>query len=212
MSEELREAFVNMREEESVRIAKDLLDQGTDPLEVLEDCRQAMKIVGDRFEADEYFIPELILAGEILRQISDLAKPLLTREIEPQRRGKIVFGTVEGDIHDIAKDIVVFMLEANGFEVFDLGIDVPPQRFVEAVTDTNAPVLGLSGFLHLASESMKRTVDALREAGLREEVKVMIGGGQINEFLREYTGADAWGNTAMQAVTLATEWTTDGGN
>jgi methanogenic corrinoid protein MtbC1 len=212
VSKELIEAFSGIREEEAVRIARDLLAQGSDPLQLLDDCRQAMRIVGDRFEAGEYYMPELVLSGEILRQISELTKPLLSQEYSPRRRARIVFGTVEGDIHDLAKDIVVFMLEVNGYEVIDLGIDVPPERFVEALREAQAPIVGMSGFLHLASVSMKRTVDALKEAGLRDQVRVMIGGGQIDEVIREYTGADAWGNNAMQAVSLANRWTEERGH
>jgi 5-methyltetrahydrofolate--homocysteine methyltransferase len=119
--------------------------------------------------------------------------------------GKVVIGTVEGDIHDIAKDIVTFMLDLNGFEVTDLGVDVPPAKFVEAVQETGASVVGLSGFLTLAFDPMKETVAALRDADL--DVKIMIGGGQIDEQIREYTKADAYGHDAMAAVALAKEWT-----
>ena len=126
--------------------------------------------------------------------------------MEPKHRGKIVFGTVEGDIHDIGKDIVALMLDIHGFEVYDLGVDVQPAQFVAKLKETKAPILGLSGFLHVASQSMKCTIEALVEAGLRDQVKVMIGGGQINEHLKQYTGADGWGNDATMAVSLAEEW------
>jgi methanogenic corrinoid protein MtbC1 len=122
-----------------------------------------------------------------------------------EKLGKIVIGTVEGDIHDIAKDIVTFMLDLNGFEVTDLGVDVPPAKFVEAVKQTGAKIVGLSGFLTLAFDPMKDTVKALKGAGLTD-VKVMIGGGQIDENIRQYTGADAYGKDAMAAVALAKEW------
>jgi 5-methyltetrahydrofolate--homocysteine methyltransferase len=115
-------------------------------------------------------------------------------------------GTVQGDIHDIAKDIVVFMLDLNGFEVTDLGVDVPPAKFVETVQETGAKIVGLSGFLTLAYDPMKETVAALKEAGF-EDVKVMIGGGQVDENIRQYTGADAYGKDAMAAVALAKDWT-----
>ena len=146
----------------------------------------------------------------MLRQISDMVKPMLKGEIETQRLGKVVIGTVEGDIHDIGKDIVVFMLDVNGFEVIDLGIDVPGQKFVDAIKESEAPVVGLSGFLTLAFDSMKNTVEAISEAGLRDKVKIMIGGGQIDEEVREYTGADAFGSDAMEAVSLTKKWI--GGN
>jgi 5-methyltetrahydrofolate--homocysteine methyltransferase len=124
---------------------------------------------------------------------------------ESKKLGKIVLGTVQGDIHDIAKDIVAFMLDINGFDVTDLGVDVPPARFVEAVKQTGAKIVGLSGFLTLAYDPMKYTVQALKDAGL-SDVKVMIGGGQIDEQIRQYTGADAYGKDAMAAVSIAQSW------
>jgi methanogenic corrinoid protein MtbC1 len=123
-----------------------------------------------------------------------------------KKTGKVVLGTVQGDIHNIAKDIVGFMLDVNGFEVSDLGVDVAPARFVEAVRQTGAKIVGLSGFLTLAFDPMKDTIKALKDAGMAD-VKVMIGGGQIDEQVKEFTGADAWGKDAMTAVTLAKEWT-----
>ena len=206
MSQELIDAITEMREEDALSIAKQMLASGSKPLEVLEACRQAMGIIGKRFETGDCFIPELILAGEILGQITAVVKPLMHKGgEEAQKLGKIVFGTVQGDIHDIAKDIVVFMLDINGFEVTDLGVDVPPAKFVEAVQQTGATMVGLSGFLTLAYDPMKETVAALKAAGLKD-VKVMIGGGQIDEQIRQYTGADAYGKDAMAAVALAQSW------
>jgi 5-methyltetrahydrofolate--homocysteine methyltransferase len=164
-----------------------------------------MDVIGVRFERGEAFIPELVLAGEMMTQISAKLKPHMTQEAATEKLGKVVIGTVEGDIHDIAKDIVAFMLDINGFEVTDLGVDVPPAKFVEAVKQTGAKIVGLSGFLTLAYEPMKQTVAALRAAGLND-VKVMVGGGQVDENIQAYTGSDAWGRDAMDAVSLATEW------
>ncbi|MEM2254860.1 MAG: cobalamin-dependent protein, partial [Candidatus Bathyarchaeia archaeon] len=120
--------------------------------------------------------------------------------------GKVVIGTVAGDIHDIGLDIVAFMLEINGFEVYNLGVDVPPEKFVEKIKETGAPIVGLSGFLTIAFDSMKQTVEAIKKAGLRDKVKIMIGGGQITEEVRQYVGADAYGKDAMEAVALAKKW------
>jgi methanogenic corrinoid protein MtbC1 len=207
MSQKLIDAIIDMREEDALKITDDMLESGADPLDVLEACRQAMEVVGQRFEEGDCFVPELILAGEVFKQISEKIKPLMQEEAgKAEKRGKVVIGTVEGDIHDIAKDIVVFMLDVNGFEVTDLGVDVPPARFVEAAQETGAGIVGLSGFLTLAYDPMKATVEALKDAGL-EDVKVMIGGGQVDEQIRQYTGADAFGRDAMTAVTLARQWT-----
>ncbi len=205
MSQELINAITDMREDDVLKITHALLDGGASPLEVLDACRQAMEVIGQRFETGEAFIPELILAGEMMTAVSDVIKPRLAEEAAEEKLGKIVIGTVEGDIHDIAKDIVAFMLEINGFEVTDLGVDVPSAKFVEAVQATGATIVGLSGFLTLAYDPMKETVAALRDNGLA--VKIMIGGGQIDEQIREYTGADAYGRDAMAAVALAKEWT-----
>jgi len=205
MSQELIQAITEMREDDALKITQQMLDGGKDPLEVLEACRQAMEVIGKRFESGDCFIPELILAGEMLRQVSDLIKPRLQKEAAQKKHGKVVIGTVEGDIHDIAKDIVAFMLDVNGFEVTDLGVDVPPAKFVEATKETGAKVVALSGFLTLAYDPMKATVEALKAAGLKD-VKVMIGGGQIDEQIRQFTGADGWGRDAMAAVKMANEW------
>ena len=205
MSQELITAITEMREADALKLTRDLLDKGTDPISVLDDCRSAMTIIGDRFEAGDCFIPELILAGEMLSQIAAIVKPRIATDTSAAKMGKIVLGTVEGDIHDIAKDIVGFMLDLNGMEVIDLGVDVPPARFVEAVKANGATMVGLSGFLTLAYDPMKATVEALKAAGLTD-VKVMIGGGQIDEQIREFTGADAYGKDAMAAVALAKQW------
>lgn len=205
MSKILIDAITEMREEEVLKITNELIANGTPPVDILEDCRIAMGIIGERFEAGDCFVPELILAGEMLTQVSEIVKPLIQQESTTEKLGKVVIGTVEGDIHDIAKDIVTFMLDVNGFEVLDLGVDVPPAKFVTTVQETGAAIVGLSGFLTLAYEPMKATVQALKDAGLNN-VKVMIGGGQIDEQIRQYTGADAYGRDAMTAVTLAKGW------
>ena len=205
MSKELIKAITEMREEDAVTITNQLLDSGASPVDVLEACREAMSIIGMRFETGESFIPELILAGEILAQISAILKPRMQQAGENKKLGKIVLGTVQGDIHDIAKDIVGFMLDINGFEVTDLGVDVQPAKFVEVVKQSGAKIVALSGFLTLAFDPMKFTVQALKDAGLTD-VKVMIGGGQIDEQIRQYTGADAYGKDAMAAVAIAKSW------
>jgi methanogenic corrinoid protein MtbC1 len=205
MSQKLIDAIVEMREEDALNITDEMLEQGEDPFAILDACREAMDVIGKRFEAGDCFVPELILAGEMMKAITAKLKPVMAEEAEAEKLGKVVVGTVEGDIHDIAKDIVVFMLDINGFEVTDLGVDVSPQAFVEAVQKTGATIVGLSGFLTLAYDPMKATVEALKEAGL-DDVKVMIGGGQVDEQIREYAGADAYGRDAMAAVALANEW------
>jgi 5-methyltetrahydrofolate--homocysteine methyltransferase len=206
MSEELVRAIAEMKEEEAVQLVRDMLAKGVQPMAILDAARQAMDIIGQRYEKGIYFLPELMLAGEIMGQIAEILKPKLAESPEVRRLGKVLIGTVQGDIHDIGKNIVTFMLDANGFEVLDLGVDVPPQKFVEAVRDFQPQVVGLSGFLTLAFESMKETIQALEAAGLRDKVKVMIGGGSVDEHVRAYTGADAYGKDAVAGVSLAKKW------
>jgi methanogenic corrinoid protein MtbC1 len=206
MADDLVTILADLKEKEALEIVQNRLAAGDDPLGILDDARRGMETVGNRFENSEYFIPDLVYSGEILKEITDLVKPKLTKAAEVKRVGKVIIGTVSGDIHDIGKNIVTFMLDVNGFEVFDLGVDVPPQQFVDQVKETGATVVGLSGFLTLAFDSMKETVEAIGAAGLRDKVKVMIGGGQMNEDIRKYTGADAYGANAMAGVSLAKQW------
>jgi len=205
----LVELLSDLKEEEVLRICKERLDTGEDPLKILDESRKGLEIVGKRFADGEYFIPELIYSGEILRQINDIIKPKLQKEAKIERLAKVVLGTVAGDIHDIGLNIVDFMLDVNGFEVYNIGIDAPAQNFVDKIKETVAPIVGLSGFLTLAFDSMKETVEAIKAAGLRGNVKIMIGGGQIDEEVKEYTGADAYGRDAMVAVSLAKGWIGD---
>jgi methanogenic corrinoid protein MtbC1 len=206
MTKQLIKAITDFQEEEALKIVQDLLEKGTAPTEVLEACRKALDEIGKRFEEGAYFLPELILAGEMMNQITEIIKPKLAEVPEGERHGKVLIGTVEGDIHDIGKNVVSFMLDANGFEVLDLGVDVSPQKFVDAIKDFQPQVVGLSGFLTLAFDAMKNTVAAIQSAGLRDKVKIMIGGGQINEEIKEYAGADGFGKDAMAGVSLAKKW------
>ena len=206
MTEELTKAIAELEENEALRLTREKLDSGEDPQLILEESRKGMEVIGQRFSDGTYFLPELIYSAEILKEITEIVKPKLKGEEQKERMGKCIIGTVAGDIHDIGKDIVVFMLDVNGFEVYDLGVDVPPQTFVEKIKETGAPIVGLSGFLTLAFDSMKETVDAIKAAGLRDKVNIMIGGGQIDDDIRKYADADAFGLDAMAAVSLAKQW------
>ncbi|MFC2070944.1 B12-binding domain-containing protein [Chloroflexota bacterium] len=207
MAENLTDAIADLKENEAIKMTQDKLDGGTDPNAILMEAKKGMEVVGKRFADGEYFLPELIFSGEIFKEVAEIIKPKLKAEVQTERLGKCIVGTVAGDIHDIGKDIVVFMLDVSGFEVYDLGVDVPPQKFVDKINETGAPVVALSGFLTLAFDSMKDTVDAIKAAGLRDKVKIMIGGGQIDDEIKKYSGADAYGRDAMTGVALAKEWT-----
>jgi methanogenic corrinoid protein MtbC1 len=208
MSGELAKLLSDLKEPEALAFVEKALGDGVDPMELLGDAKEGMIIVGERFASEEYFIPDLVFSGEILKGIVKKLEPYFKAKEgeEGGRLGKVVIGTVAGDIHDIGKDLVVFMLDVNGFEVVDLGIDVPVQKFVDTIKETGSTVIGLSGFLTLAFDSMKETVEAIEKAGLRDKVKIMIGGGQINEQVRDFTGADAYGKDAVAAVQLTKGW------
>lgn len=200
MLQKLITAITEMNEKEAVAIAEKLLSNGTEALEMIEACQKAMEEIGKRFSSGECFIPELIFSGEIMKQISEKTEPYLKQGAVAKKHGKVIMATVEGDIHDIGKDIVTSMLDANGFDVLDLEVDVPVAKIVDAAKEFKPAVVGLSGLLTLAFDPMKATVSALEEEGLREKMKVMIGGGIIDEQVRQYTGADAFGINAMDAV------------
>jgi 5-methyltetrahydrofolate--homocysteine methyltransferase len=207
--QQLVEWLADMNEDDAVALAtKMLLEEKADPMRVLALCRTAMDIVGKRFEEGEYFLPELVLAGEMLENIGAIAKPLIVQNGDgpAKKLGKILIGTVHGDLHDIGKNIVTFMLDINGFDVKDIGVDVPVKTFIEEINAYQPDVVGLSGFLTLAFDSMKETIAAFEKEGMRAKFKIMIGGGQIDETVRSYTGADAFGVNAVEAVSLCRNW------
>ena len=208
MKEKLVTAIADMKEEEAMSLARAMLDKGEDPQAILDAGSRAMTLIGNRYDAGEYFLPELILAGDMMKQLGDLVKPKLGgKAAQTKPSGKVVIGTVAGDIHDIGKDVVAFMLDVNNFEVHDLGVDVSKENFVERIREVKPDVVGMSGFLTMAFDQMKHTVDAITEAGLRNGVRVMSGGSIMNEEAAEYVGADAYGADATTAVKLTKSWT-----
>ncbi len=206
MAKDLAKTLADLKEDEALDIVKEKLGAGADPLSILDEARRGMETVGKRFSDCQYFIPDLVYSGEILKKINEMVKPKLVKGGGEKKGSKVIIGTVAGDIHDIGKDIVVFMLDVSGFDVIDLGVDVPIQKFVDKIKESGAPIVGLSGFLTLAYDAMKQTIEAIKAAGLREKTKIMIGGGQITEEIMKYTGADAYGKDAVAGVTLARKW------
>jgi methanogenic corrinoid protein MtbC1 len=205
MSNQLATTISDLEEERVLKLVQERLDANDDPLAILADCREGMVLVGKRYESGDYYVSDLIMAGEIFKQANTLVSTKFQTD-SGATLGKVVIGTVKGDIHDIGKDLVVSLLKANNFEVLDLGVDVPPARFVEAVKNSRASVVGLSGLLTISFDSMKETIAALSTAGLRSMVKVMIGGGPVTEQVRNYVGADAMGADAPAAVALCNQW------
>jgi methylmalonyl-CoA mutase cobalamin-binding domain/chain len=207
LSEEFVKAIVDLDESKALELTRKRLEVGEDPLKILDDLTRAANIIGEKYEKGEFFIADLVMAGEILKEVSELVRPKL-KELGKVREpiGKLVIGTVQGDIHDIGKNIVVTMAEAAGFEVIDLGVDVSPEKFVEAIQKYNPDIVGMSGLLTLAIESMKKTVDAIKAAGLRDKVKIIIGGGRVDQYACEYVGADAWTTSAAIGIRIMLKW------
>ncbi|HME53988.1 MAG TPA: cobalamin-dependent protein [Candidatus Lokiarchaeia archaeon] len=205
--EGLVEAILEFDEDAVGTRVQQLMDAGVEPLQIAEIARQAMEKVGEMFQIKKLFLTELIMAGELLTSI--MKRLGFTSDANAQvqdSKGVVLLGTVAGDIHDIGKNIVANILVSNGFHVIDIGVDVPPVKFVEKVQEHEPGVVGLCGLLTVAFDSMKATIDALQEAGLREKIKVIIGGGAVDQKVCDYVGADAWGATASDAVRLCQEY------
>ncbi|MEM2740318.1 MAG: cobalamin-dependent protein [Candidatus Bathyarchaeia archaeon] len=207
LSEEFVRAILDLDETRALEIVRRRIEAGEDPLTILDDLTSVAERIGELYERGEFFIADLVMAGEIMKGVSELVRPKLL-ELGKRREvlGRLLIGTVEGDIHDIGKNIAVTMAEATGFEVVDLGVDVASQKFVDAIREYSPDIVGMSGLLTIAIESMKRTVDAIREAGLRDRVKIIIGGGRVDPYAKEYTGADAWTNSAAEGVRIMLRW------
>jgi len=199
----LYEAVVNGDNKAAAAITREALAANADPLELVnQQMIPAMAEVGRRFECEEYFVPELLLAARAMKGSLELIRPLLA-ERGAQPVGRVVIGTVKGDLHDIGKNLVASMLEGGGFEVIDLGADVSPERFVSTAQDKKADIVALSALLTVTMPSMKTTIEALRSAGLRDRVKVLIGGAPVTEEYAAQIGADGYGANAATAVPLA---------
>jgi methanogenic corrinoid protein MtbC1 len=205
MQYKISESLASLEREATVAAVTEALAAGTEPAAVLAACQDGMVQVGEKFSEGEYFISDLMLAADIFKEASTQLDIGITGGAAA-KGGAVVIGTVQGDIHNIGKDIVVSMLRAATYDVTDLGVDVPPERFVEAIKDTGAKVVGFSGLLTISFDSMKRAVAALNHAGLRDSVKVMVGGGPTDAAVCEYVGADGCGRDATDAIKLCKSW------
>lgn len=194
----IKELMAALDDEELLDLVEKKLNEGVSPVEIISECQEGMTEVGNQFAAGEMFVSDLMMAGAICKEVSDLCKPYM-KGVTAAKIGKVIMGTVKDDIHDIGKDIVCNMLEASGFEVIDLGVDVPAAAFVDALkANPDCKVLGLSCLLASCYGSIKATVDAVRTAGL--DTKIIIGGGPIDQSVVEYSGADAMGGAAQDTV------------
>ncbi|MGQ4911998.1 MAG: cobalamin B12-binding domain-containing protein [Candidatus Thorarchaeota archaeon] len=198
----LTKAMADLEDDAVMEILQKQLKDKRNPFAILQDLKDGMDIVGDMFSKGEYFLVELVMSADIFKRAMQILEPLLLEGMKGESKGKVVIGTVQGDVHYLGKSLVVAFLKCNGYEVYDLGEDVAPEKFVEELKRTGAPVLALSGLITTTHDVMRSTIDALKEAGLRDSVKVIIGGGDIDETIVEYTGADAFGKDAMSAVDL----------
>jgi len=199
---DLADALANLDEDEVRKLVREKIDAGAEPMSIIDECRKGMDIVGERYKSKDYFLSELIISGEMFKEAMAVVEPLLKGGREADPLSKMVLGTVKGDIHNIGKDIVATLLTAAGFEVYDLGIDVQPSALVEKLVETGAPILGMSGLLTPSFESMKETVKAVEAAGLRDKVRIIIGGGIVTEKVGEYVGADAFTNDGTEGVDI----------
>jgi len=199
----LHAAILDGDEKTALELTEQALTEGVHPVELISRWMiPAMDEVGRRFESQEYFVPELLLAGRAMKAALELLRPILA-STGAQPTGRVVIGTVKGDLHDIGKNMVSSMLEGAGFEVLDLGIDVPPQKFVNALAGGNVHILALSALLSVTMPEMKNTIDALTAAGLRDRIKVMVGGAPVTRAFAEEIGADGYGENASSAVSVA---------
>lgn len=201
MENRLIRAMADLDEEQTLSIVQKQIASGRSSIQIVEDCRKGVEIVGQRYSAGEYFLSDLIMSEEIFKGVMKLLEPSLVTP-NPPGGVPIVMGTVEGDIHDLGKNIVVYMLRSNGFQVHDLGVNVPPEKFVQAVNETGARILGLSVLLSFCVSSVKKVVDLLKEVGLRDKVKIVVGGYPVDRVVKEYTGADDYANDITQAIKI----------
>lgn len=201
MGDRLIKAMADLDEEQTLLIVKEQIASGRSCVRIVEDCRKGVEIVGQKYGDGEYFLSDLIMSEEIFRGVMELLEPHISSQ-DPPGGVPIVMGTVEGDIHDLGKNILIYLLRSNGFRVYDLGVNVPPGKFVEAVNETGARIIGMSVLLSFCVGSAKKVVDLLQEVGLRDQIKVIIGGYPVDQVVKEYTGADDYANDIAQAIKI----------
>jgi len=205
--QQLYDAVLTGQAPQAKSITEEAIAEGTDPQDLVNNYMiPAMDEVGRRFENNEYFVPELLIAARAMKEALNIIKPLLA-ESGAEPAGTVAIGTVAGDLHDIGKNLVAALLEGGGFEVIDLGVDVAPEKFIEAVKEKNANIVALSALLTTTMPSMKTTIEKMKEAGIREQTKVMIGGAPITQQYADEIGADGFSDNASAAVTKARELT-----
>ena len=204
MNSNLAKFVADLEEERVLALVRERLATGEDPLRIISECNDGMRLVGQRYEQGEYYVAGLIMSGEIFREVVELVQPLIEQQSEGVASGHILVGTVSGDIHDIGKNIFGMLLSCHGFEVTDLGVDVQPAIFAVKALETKPDIVGLSGLITASFESMKATVATLRTQteAHKLSIPIIIGGGMIDEQICQYVGADYWVSDAMAGVRL----------
>ena len=205
MAEELIAALVDFRKEEVIEAVKSRAERGESPVQILAECRRGMTIVGERFQKGEYFLAELMLSGEIFKEAIAILEPYLAKTSPSKPLGKVVLATLQGDIHDLGKNILATILKSQGFVIHDLGVDVSPNIVIDKVKETTPDFVGFSALITTAFDSMKQTAIMLQEAGLREQFKLMVGGGVTTPAVKEYVGADFQTTDATEGVAYCIE-------
>lgn len=195
---------LELNEEEALDIVRRRLQQSDDPLSIVEDCQEGMRRVGERYEQGQYFLSGLIMAGEIFREVMELTQPIIKEKVQGNESGRILLGTVQGDIHDIGKNILTMLLGCYGFTVYDLGVDVAPDTFVAEAASTKPNLVGLSGLLTSSYDTMRDTITLFRRNpdDLLVKVPIIIGGWAMNDQVCQYVGADYWITNAMDGIRL----------
>ncbi|MEW6440551.1 MAG: cobalamin-dependent protein [bacterium] len=200
MHDDLTMALVELKREAVLTGVKTRAEGGDDPLAILSECRRGMALVGDRFQSGEFFLAEMMLAAEIFKELVTILNPYMDKVRPPEPLGRVVLATLKGDIHDLGKNIVATLLRAQGFEVYDLGVDVPPRRVVEKVKEVNPQFVGFSALITSAFPPMKEASELLVESGLRGRLKLMVGGGVTTSMVKDHIGADFQTTDAMEGI------------
>ncbi|MCO5384982.1 MAG: cobalamin-dependent protein [Desulfosporosinus sp.] len=204
MKDELQIAMADLDEERTLMLVEERVKAGYSSVEIIESCRRGVEVVGEKYSDSHYYLSDLIMSEEILKGVMRILEPYIPTNGSVKGLS-IVMGTIEGDIHDLGKNIIIYLLRSSGYQVHDLGVDVTPERFIQAVNETKASILGISVLLSFCIGSIKKVVDLLEDAGLRDKVQVVVGGYPVNQEVKEFTGADFYANDVTEAMRIYRE-------
>ncbi|MCK4286805.1 MAG: cobalamin-dependent protein [Candidatus Lokiarchaeota archaeon] len=206
MTSNLTNNLIELERDKVLAEVKERLSQGEDPMKIFSECKNGMELVGERYKNKEYFLAELMLSGELFRESMELIEPYLgDKKTDGDVKGKIILATLQGDIHDLGKNILATLLKLEDIKVYDLGVDVSPDIVVEKVKEIQPDFLGFSSLLTITFDPMKKVIDKLKEAGLRDKLKIMVGGGITTTLVKDYIGADFQTIDAMEGVQYCLE-------